>query len=113
MKAIAIVLLISLILPNVLQAAPSDEVRTQAAKEAQQTDPQQSAEQKSNHSPGAQKAYLGTGIGTLAAGGAFLALGIGVSGSNGIGAEEVGTLFSAVGGVFLAASAVLWILYFQ
>ena len=47
------------------------------------------------------------------AGGAFLAVGAGSSNSNQIGSDEIGTFFYAVGGVFLAASTVLWMLYFR
>jgi hypothetical protein len=113
MKTITIVLLVVLILPNALFAAPSDEVQPSPSIESQQPPPLPKAGLDSDYSPRAQKVYLGTGIGTLAAGGSLLAIGIGISGDNGIGAQEVGTFFSVIGGTFLAASSDLWILYFR
>ena len=113
MKTIAFILVVSLILPNVLYAAPSDEVQPSPSSEPRQAPLLPEFDQDSDYSPRAEKTYLGTGIGTLLAGGSLLALGIGVSNSSEIGAQEVGTFFSIIGGTFRATSTVLWILYFR
>ena len=112
-KTVAVILVCTLLFPYVLFAAPLDEVQPPPASESPTVPATPNVVQDTGHSPTAQKVYLGTGIGTLAAGGAFLALGAGASNSDGIGADEVGTFFYAVGGVFLAASTVLWMLYFR
>ncbi|HLO25196.1 MAG TPA: hypothetical protein VK187_03725 [Geobacteraceae bacterium] len=47
------------------------------------------------------------------AGGAFIALGAGASNSDQIGSDQAGTAFYVIRGSSLAASTVLWILYFR
>lgn len=113
-KTVVLILVITLIFPHVLFAAPSDEVQPPPAGESRPAPATSNVDnQDSGYSPTAKKVYLGTGIGTLVAGGAFIALGAGASNSNQIGSDQAGTALYVIGGSFLAASTVLWILYFR
>ncbi len=111
MKTVAAILVFTLLFPYVLFAAPSDEVQQPTAGKSQPAPATQIVDQDTGYSPTAKKVYLGTGITTLAIGGTFLAAGAAVSSSGSI--EEVGTFFYVVGGSLLAASTILWILYFR
>ncbi len=112
-KTVAVVLLFTLLSPQLLFAAPSDEVQPPPASESQQAPAASNVDRNARYSPTAEKVYLGTGIGTLVAGGAFIALGAASSNAHEIGSEEAGTVFYAIGGCLLAASTALWILYFR
>ena len=106
MKAITVILVVSLLLPNVLSAAPAN-------------DPQQQSlvlpkvDQDSGYSPRAKNVYFYTGIGALAAGGALVALGIDESNSDHITSKTAPPVLYFLGSTFLAASTVLWIFYFR
>ncbi len=113
MKTIAAVLVVTLLFPYALFAAPADQVQPPPASESRTVPAPPAAVKETDYSPTAKKVYLGTGIGTLVAGGAFLAIGADTSNNKGIGSDEFGAFFYAVGSVFLAASTVLWIFYFR
>ena len=112
-KTVAVIMVFTLLFPQALLAAPPDEVQTPPASESRTAPATPNAVQDTGYSPTAKKVYLGTGIATLVAGGAFLALGAGPSNSNDITSNAADTFFYAVGASFLAASTVLWILYFR
>ena len=113
MKTVAVILVIALLFPHVLMAAPADEVQPPPANDSRTAPAPPNIGQDTGYSPTAKKVYLGTGIATLVAGGALLVGGAASSNSNAIGGDEAGTVLYAVGGCFLAASTVLWILYFR
>ena len=111
MKAIAVILFVSLILPDVLFAAPSDAPQPSSSNESQQ--PPLSPKVDSDYSPRAKNWYLGTAIGTLVAGGAIVAGGIDESNNNDMLSDSGAAALYVIGGSFLATSAILWIFYFR
>jgi hypothetical protein len=113
LKTIAVILVASLLLPQILFAAPSNEVRPSASGESPQSPSLPKVDPDPDYHPVAKKIYLGTGIGTLVTGVAFVALGIRASNEHEIGSEAAGTVLTTTGGIFLAASTVLWVLYFR
>jgi hypothetical protein len=113
MKTVATMLFVTLLLPNTLFAATSDEVQPPPASESRPETGPPNVDQDTAYFPTAKNTYLGTGFGTLLVGGAFLALGAAASNSDGMGSQETGTGLYFIGGTFLAASSVLWILYFR
>ena len=109
-KAIAVILVVSLLLPNILFAAPANEVQQTPLSESPQPPLLAKAGQDTSYSPTAKKIYLGTGIGTLAAGGVLVALGSELNGSDWTDKES--SKVYTIGGILLAISTVLWALYF-
>ncbi|MFZ2950870.1 MAG: hypothetical protein WA003_15455 [Desulfuromonadaceae bacterium] len=70
-------------------------------------------DQDSGYSRRAKNTYFYTGIGTAAVGGALVVLGIDESNSDHMTSKTAGPAAYVIGGTFLAASAILWILYFR
>ena len=113
LKSFTVLLIITLVFPSALFASPPDEPPTARAGEARPESAPLDSGQAIEYSPTAKKVYLGTGIGTLVAGGAFMALGVSESNGDEITSKSSSTALYVIGGSFLAASTILWILYFR
>jgi hypothetical protein len=111
-KAVAVLLVITFLFPSALFAA-ADGVPSQPAGKTPSAPATTAAARDSDYSATAEKAYLGTAIGTLVGGGAFIALGVSAGNSHEMASDAAATGLYIVGGAFLVASTVLWTLYFR
>jgi len=110
MNVIALILAAFLMIPTNLLAAQSESLPAHA--EVQPTLPPDDGS-KSEHSPETENVYLGWAIGTMIGGGVLLALGLSNSDSDCVGCSLYNDIVAGVGGATLAASTVLWVLYFN
>jgi len=111
MKVIALILAASLISTPALSATTSTDTLTTPTVEAVPQTPASDVGNKGEYSPERENVYLGTAIGTMLVGGLVLALGL--SGSDCVGCSMYEDVAVGVGGATLAASTVLWLLYFN
>ena len=112
MKAVALLLMLTLTTPHLLYATPEPAVTPSAGGTDPAAQPA-NVPPASDYSPTAAKTYLGTGIGTLLAGSTLIVLGKNEADKKDITSDAASNMLYVIGGTFLAASTVLWILYFR